>query len=1091
MLSLIIGRKRTGKTTLCVKAAKEAAELGKEVIMLVPEQFSFECQRLLLNALGPVVSNKIKIHSFTSLCSEICSCYGGLSGKNVDDGIRFLLTRLAIISSADSMKHYTKYAYSSDFAKKAVSAITEMKQSCVSADDLRVLSKATQNNAFSDKLHDLALILGSYNALIGHTFTDPLDLVEKTVSLMKGSKFFSGKTVIIDEFKGFTASQYLMLDRVIAGSERVIAAFCCDSAAPRSNVDIFANVSGTAAKLIRYANSHGVQVEKPILQEPADHSHAFESFLSGRITPEDQDSSGSVSIISARSVHDEIGFVMNEIRRLVRENGYRYRDIVIISRTADRYMSTVENIASMNGVPCFTDTRVPASELPLSVFVTSALASVKFDTKEILKYLKTGLAGLSEAEVSALENYVYIWNISGKKWLQDWDMNPAGLKNSDTGYDNTKLNELRKKTIAPILKLSKTDNATAEQFSTAVMRLIDDCDTIGRLKEYTGLLDEKGMKREAEYQRAGYDVFIKVLDKICTVSEHTMTHAEFSDMLSDTLSFETVGEIPQTKDEVMFGTADRIRPLRPKVVFLVGVNEDVFPAALKSDGLFSPAERGIMIENGLNVADNALSDRIDENFLFYYSAAAGSDKVYLSYSESAANGAALEPSSELVKIKNEFPGCMVLSANTDDTDDTDDVFLPESKHRAFEKMAGSFSSRSAFAEALRRTFSGDESYGPLFKSVENAAAGKAPGLSKELAASLYGNDVQLSASKIEDFGKCRFSYFCKYGLGARRLDKVDFDPLTRGNIVHYALEQFVNAHMDDIGAIDPAAIPDEVSAICDGYLSYIGADKDALDKRFIYMINAIKRTVVYVCSALNNEFAQSRFRPRFCELKVGPGETVEPVTVRGDNGCSIYLKGSIDRVDTSPDGAVRVIDYKTGQKEFDLSDLLDGMNMQMLIYLYTIIKNGRELLSADRPAGVLYMRAARNADAGDKKYIKMAGLLDDDPDIVRSMEADLSGRIVPAKMNKNGSFDAYSRVIPESDFNIIFKFIDMTLARLGGLITGGDISAVPLKNGGKTACEHCDYASVCRMDDQDVYREHKELKISETVEAMKERLKEI
>ena len=206
--------------------------------------------------------------------------------------------------------------------------------------------------------------------------------------------------------------------------------------------------------------------------------------------------------------------------------------------------------------------------------------------------------------------------------------------------------------------------------------------------------------------------------------------------------------------------------------------------------------------------------------------------------------------------------------------------MPESKHRAFEAMAGSYLSGSDAVEALKRLFSKDTLYSARLGSVDDAAKGNAPVLSGEAAKKLYGNDIQLSASKIEDFGKCRFSYFCKYGLGARRLDKVDFDPLTRGNIVHYALEQFVNAHIDDIGTTDPAAIPDEVSAICDGYLIYIGAGKESLDDRFFYMITAIKRTVTYVCTALNNEFAQSKFRPRFCELKVGKGEAVEPVTVK-------------------------------------------------------------------------------------------------------------------------------------------------------------------------------------------------------------------
>lgn len=1084
MLTLVLGRRRTGKTSYCLEAAREAAQNGKEVILLVPEQFSFECQRLLLEKLGPSLSNKITIHSFTSLCTAINSVYGGLSGERVDDGTRFLLTRLAVTASADSLKHYARYINSLEFVKKAVSSITEMKQSAVSCEDLRVLAGGVDNNSFSDKLNDVATVFGAYNSLIESRFSDPLDLIEKTVNSMAGSEYFNNKTVIIDEFKGFTAAQYLMLDRIIGGSERVIASFCCDSPIPVSDIDIFANVSGTASRLAACAKSHGVRIGAPVILEPSPDMHRFESFMSGRKEENSGKKVEKVTVVQAASAHDEIGFVMNEIKRLVRENGYRYRDIVIISRSADLYLDTVENIASCYGVPCFTDTRVPAITLPLSVFVTAALDAVGLDTDAVMRYLKTGLSSLFDKEIATLENYVYVWNISGKKWVSDWNMNPKGLKKDAPEYDNTALNELRKKAIDPIIRLSRLKTGTAEQFSLAVMKLIDECDTISKIKEYTAKLDEKGMMREAEYQRAGYDVFIKAIDKICAVSKDVMTVSEYADMLKNILSFETVGEIPQAKDEVLYGTADRIRPMRPKVAFLLGVNEGVFPAPLASDSLFSAAERGIMIDNGLNVADNSLSDRIDENFLFYYSATAASEMVYLSFADTGSDGSALEPSSELLRIKKEYGDHEEILMGYGGFD----LLLPESKQRAFEKMAGNFSSDNPAAIALKEIFADDPYYAPLLRSVESAAKGVAPSLSKEAARRLYGDDIELSASKIEFFSKCPFAYFCRYGMGANRLEKVDFDPLTRGNIVHYALEKFISAHFDDIGTLDPNRIPEEISKIFKEYLDSTGNSGDVLDERFKYLLLAIEKTIVYVCTALNNEFAVSEFRPRFCELKIGKGETVEPVTVKGDNGCNVKIRGSVDRVDTSPSGRVRVIDYKTGGKEFDLSDILDGMSMQMLIYLDTLIKNGRELLKADRPAGVLYMKAAKVYGENKSKFIKMDGLLEDDLDNIRDMDANTSGKIIPARIKNDGSFYDKSKVISDDDFKTVFGFVDMMLAKIGSRITSGDISAVPLKKGNKKACDHCDYASVCRMDDENIFNEHEKISMGDSVTRMRESL---
>ena len=1090
MLNFVLGRQQSGKTFYLINKAAKAVSEDKQVIMLVPEQFNFECQRLLLESLGPTVSNKIEIHSFTSLCKAICAEIGGLSGITVDDGMRYLLGVKAVSGVADNLRHYARYKNSPEFIKEVVSVITEMKQCAVSNENLRELSMEVSSPTFADKLYDISLIMSAYDALLSGRFADPLDLISKTVESMDCAEFFKGKTVIIDEFKGFTAAQFAMLERIVRGSDEVYAAFCCDSDVSKADIDVFANVKHVVMRMKSFAKKYGVQIGENVVLKyqhaVTDSIAAIEQFLSGEIktceniTPE-------ITICRAADIYGEVDFVMSKIRRLVRENGYRYRDFVIISRSADVYLPIIESSADKYNIPCFTDSRVAVKGLPLAVFVLSALKACQdFDTQNILKYLKTGLTAIQENDISEVENYTFVWNISGKKWLDNWDMNPAGLKDAKGDEDKlNRLNEIRKAVVMPIINLEKSCHGTAEDMCRAVMKFLADCKTDEALDKYTNSLELQGKLEEAEYQRAGYEVFIKTLDKICAVSAgDILTVAEFASLLAEALSFETVGEIPQTKDQVIYGTADRIRPMRPKAVFVIGVNQDVFPSPVKTNGLFSPTERQIMINGGFEVADNAVTDALDEKFLFYYSCTVASKQVFLSYSENSSDGSAMEPAAEISEIKQALPNCNYIDYGYVNGAFIDGI---EAEVPAFEALALNFKTISPEVAALKEYFKNHPDYKAKYKALELAVANKAPSLSKAAAALIYGDEIKLSASKIEDFGGCHFAFFCKYGLNVKRLDKVEFDALTRGNIVHFVLEQFINAHKDDIGTLDESIIKAETEELCDLYIKTVGADESSLDERFTYMLSIIKKTAVYITTALNNEFAQSEFKPKYCELEVGDGAPLEAIKVKTAGGASVSLRGSIDRVDTTPDGKLRVVDYKTGTKNFKLSSVLDGVNMQMLLYLYAAVKNGKELLNADIPAGILYFPARRDLEKGKGSYIKMNGLIKGDAETVRQMEKDCGGEIIPAKLLKDGeSFSATSSVVTADDFSVIFKYLDNTLAEIGSKITGGDILISPLKiDKDNTWCKYCDYRSVCRIDDKDNCRERSEGSIAEVLEIMR------
>ena len=1074
MFQLILGRKKSGKTQYCQDLARDLVNDGRDVIMLVPEQFSFECQRNLLKSLGSKVFNQIDILSFTGLCEEIQSKFGGFSGINVDDGTRFVLIGQALDSVKDNLKIYGKYYNSSAFIKEVMSIITELKQTGINADDLSELAKSTENVNFSNKLCDLSSILSCYDALLTSKFCEPLDLIERTLNILQDNRYFKGKTVIIDEFKGFTEVQFKLLERIIAGCDDTYITLCCDSLIPDNETDIFKNIKKTGNRLTKIAKSHLINVNEPILLSNngkySKDLEVLESILASKIDNIGEINDNNITVCKANSIYNEIDFCLSEIRRLVREEGYRYRDFVIVSRN-DSYKDVILETSNIYGVPVFADKRVSVSSLPLAVFLMSAIkAAISFNTEDILKMLKTSLFDLDIDSVLRLENYAYIWNIDGNKWLNDWNMSVKGFNSVDISEEERdkliseayEINLIRKNVIKPLESLKFGLSGTAESICKAILKFFEDCNTIDCLKKLTSNLENDGNFDEVEEQISGYDAIIKVFDKIVlALGERKLNGKEFFDILSSVLSFETVGEIPQTKDQVMYGTADRIRTFRPKVAFIIGVNQDVFPATLNDDGLLSQFERDIIISNGFNIADRSVSDCLDEKFLFYSAATSSFEKVYFSYSENSISGTGLEPAIEIETVKNSIQN--VTLVNIENSLSHTNI---ETKESAFRKLAENYNADSELVNDLKGYFYSHPHFNDRIKSIDGYILNKPLSITKESALGLYGDKIRLSASKTNDFAGCKFLYFCKYGLGVSKRERVEFNPLTRGNIVHYCLEQFVKNHLSDIGNLNENDIAFEVKSLCDQYVKLTVDSIDDLDEKFKYMVQLVKDTVSFLAISLNREFNQSDFRPKFCELNVGDGEAISGIDVMTDAGSRVTLKGYIDRVDTTLDGKVRVVDYKTGSKgdSFKLSEILNGQDLQMLLYLYSCVKNGKDLIEADIPAGVLYFPAKKQASDTSNNYIKMSGLILDDEKTLRQMEQNLDGKIIPAKLRPNGnSFYSAESIVSEKAFELIFKYLEVLLSRIGSSIMRGEIKPEPLKVGDKSQCKYCDYRSICRI----------------------------
>lgn len=1062
MLRFIFGRAHSGKTTTVLNRIKTELDGGnKDIVLIVPEQSSFDYERKLLRILGDGRYTSVPVLSFTRLIDEVGRLCGGIAGKRLSDCGRTVLMSRAVSSVTDELSLLGKYSANTKFIESVIDTVNEFKRCGIDSADIKNCADTLPKGILSAKLRDIALVTDAYDGIIKNEYVDPCDDMMHLEKQLSQYAYFSEKTVYIDAFKNFTGAQIKILEQVIRQADDVTFSFCFDEHLS-NDAALFSNVGATVRKLVSVAEKYGVDIDKPtVLNKPhftTEELCALERCLSLGSTDVYEHDANSVTVCAADSIYDEAEFVANEIRRLVRTEGYRYRDFVIIARSEDTYRSAVEHMCRRYEIPCFTDKRYGIAYLPLSVFLRSAInASFSFSTDEILKYLKTELAGLSLDEINMLENYVYIWKIDRADWKKEWTMSPSGFdKFDDTDIKQLKtLNDLRTRAISPILSLKSSFNGSAEAMATAIWKLMTDCSVADRL---AALIDELPPD-DAELNRQSYDAVINILDSLCdTLGTAECTPRMFSEYFELALSQAEVGTIPQMLDEVTFGAADRIKPRDPKIVFAVGMNQGVFPASAACGGIIGSSERSRLLRLGLPITDYTLGFSIDEKYLIYTTLCCASDRVYVSYSASDSAGKPAKPSSVVENILSLFPKCHTLTYGKDSFT-ADRVETAGAAYTGFMRNFGN----TALCNALSDVFGSIPLYSERIRSAKRYKQNLQPTLSCETSERLFGKNMCLSATGIDTYFRCSFSYFCRYGLHVKVIKPAEIDVLQRGTIVHEVLEKLITEKGAGVSALTDDEIREKTDLIVEEYLARIQGIDQICDNRFMYLVSCIKSLTVEVVCHIRDEFAQSGFVPVFCELKIGGADgDIEEAVIPAPDGGRITLRGAIDRVDSF--GAyIRVVDYKTGARKFCLPDVLFGLNMQMLLYLYAALSSKR--FSDCVPAGVLYLEASKHL--GEDNNFCMNGLLRDDKEVIEAMDAENSGKYIPRlRYKKDGTPYKNKDYINGELFSDIFAHMEKLLVKMNMSLRAGEISVDPTDGLDKDACKYCDYAAVCGIENR-------------------------
>lgn len=1084
MLNFIVGVKNSKKTEKAHEILGKCVLEGKETMLIVPKQFTFDTDRGILHLLGPKTASEIEVLSFSRLCHVAVKSYGGITTPIAKSGMREVFMSAAIESVRDSLKVFARHKNEIALVTKLLDEIDRMKNSGITADEIEMKAEILTDNLLKEKLLETALVYRSFDAIVSQSHFDDADMLMKVYEILRDTDFFEGKTIVIDGFKSFTVPEYKLIELMMKEADNLYVTLCSDSILDTNELSAFGCVNATARRLRLIAGKNSVEVGQVIACSRNENDFTPEMYhLQDNIYKTDPEvfegETDKVTVIKADKAENECDAVARQIKSLIRGEEYRCRDIAVVYRQDEKYRKSLVRSIKKYDLPLFEDKRQPVASQPLICLVRNLLAvcSEGYNSDYIFRLIKTGLLGYEEKEVAELENYVFVWDIKGKQWLKEFTMNPDGF--------GGELGEKQQKTLEDInasrkiitdlisdIKARLTDS-TGSKIAEALYRFLRESGADQRLKDYAILLESQGLNDLAVEQEQVWDILMEIFDDLAqSLGDRPVGIKRFAELFELVVASKSLGKLPDGFDEVSICSADRMLTKSAKIVFLVGMNTGVFPMQRNQGGIFSNHEIKKLESAELEIGDDVRKLAIDERFICYNALSSAEERIYLSYSTGGDGGEILTESECIRQVESIFPKCRHINTASQDIGE-----LIESEQSAFELMASRWKLNDGKTKALKKYFSDKPQYEGRLSAIGRAVSDKDFAIeNKDVAMSLFGRNIYLSASKLEVYSKCPFMYFCRYGLGANPRERATLDARMGGNVVHHVLEKVLSEYRNkEFLNLTEKEIEDRIRHHLNDYLHLYMSDGENMSLRFSYLYSRMFKILRHLFERITLEFGDSDFEPCDFELAVDRDSTVKPFTVELSGG-RVELKGKIDRVDKlDKDGKryIRIVDYKTGTKTFELSDVFHGMNMQMLLYLISIWRGGSEFYESITPAGILYFPASlmhcdvdrhESEEAKAKKLLsrgKMNGMLVFDEESIEAMDKSKKAVFLPVTFDKKTG-EAKGKFITLNQLEKLGKLMDSIIKDMGENLHKGVVGAMPLSGPNfSETCNWCSYKDVC------------------------------
>ncbi len=1086
-LRFIYGKSGTGKTSLCFNQINNLIKENKKVYIITPEQFSFSAEKHLMKVLKNKAVMCAEVITFKRIAHRIINSEGNAAKEKITNCGKAMLLSHIMEKQKNNLKFLGKTDKNLDLSLRM---ITELKKNNIDDKLLNERKEKIDDKYIKLKLEDISILYEEFNNVINSKYLDDDDLLSIVKEKVCKSDMFKETYIFIDEFAGFTKQEYSIIEELLKEANEVNITMCTDSLESmyNSDTDIFAPNKKTIQKLKEIALKNNIKIAEPIKLEK---TYRFKSneleYLSNNLYETKSDrylkENNAIKLFLANNNYTEVEYVANNITELVRDNGYRYKDISVITKNTDDYSSLIKSIFKKYNIPVFIDEKKDLNQNILVKYLISLLEvySKSFSMEAVINYIKTGFIDLEDEEIYQFENYCKKIGINGvRKFTNKFEINVDGNSNIE------ELNCIKDKIINPLLNLKENLNKdkTIKAITLEIYTFLEKNNIREVLQNKITAFEEMGNIELANIYNTSWNLLIDILDELVLVlGDEKISFENYINLLKVGINNSSLGKIPATLDEVIVGDVDRSRSEDKKAVFIIGLNDGKFPSNSKNEGFINDEERIYLKEKGLELAKTTKEQVYDENFNIYKAFSVAEEKLYLSYSASDNDGKGLRKSILLNKIKKIFPDLK------EESDIIEQKTYVSSKDVTFDLLLLNLR-KYLDGEKIDNTwfriydiYMQDELYKEkLIVALNGFNYTNIPNnLNESNIQKLYGDSFETSISKLESYRRCPFSYYLKYGLKLSENTELKLQNMDTGTFMHEVIDEFfsfINKEEINLKEISEEEIEKIVKEIVENKLNLSKNYVFNAIPKYIVLSRRLKKVITNAIKYIINTLKYSDFKLLGTEIEFGKGKSYEPIEVNLENGKKVQIIGKIDRVDIAEnkDGKyIRIIDYKSSVKNVDLNEVVAGIQIQLLTYLDAVSKKEEAI-----PAGTLYFNLiepvikAKNKHLTDEQLeqeirnnFKMNGLILGDVNVVKMMDNNLvkgNSNMVPAYIDKDGNLSKNKpSVLEKNDFKKLQIKIEKIIKEISQNILTGQIQQKPiyLYKNKKTACDYCNFKAIC------------------------------
>ena len=1091
---------------------RAAQEPGRNFLIIVPDQFTMQTQKDLVMRSDRGGILNIDVLSFGRLSHRILEEVGTKEMPVLDDTGKSLVLQKIAADLKEQLPAMGSLLHKQGYIHEVKSAISEFMQYGISTQDMdKLIASAEKRGALAMKLRDLkTLYRGFQDYIRDHFITteETLDVLRR--SLVK-SKILPDSVVVFDGFTGFTPIQNRLIQELMRVCEETIVTVTIGEEEDPYQMDgeqkLFHLSKKTVEDLVELAAEAEVTrgedvfvkggpnrfTEAPALWylEQNLFRYQYEPYM---------EKQREIRMFEALSPREEVHQTALYIRKLIREEGLTYRDIAVVIGDLEGYASYVETEFGQLEIPCFIDRTRGIVLNPMIEYIKSALQlyikDFSYDT--VFHFLRSGMVDISREEIDELENYVIRTGARGYRTYSRLFTRRTEEMQQGSGQDDTeraeetleRLNRIRQQFADTVEILHMAPRAKAGEYVDHLYDFLEQNQVQQKLLNYQQQFEQEGDLAKAREYAQIYRLVMDLLDQIYgLLGEEEISLQEFADILDAGFGEITVGTIPQNVDRILVGDMERTRLKQVKVLFFLGVNDGNIPKNVSKGGIISDMDREFLIESGTEMAPSPRQQMYIQRLYLYLNMTKPSERLYLSYAKVNSDGKGIRPSYLIDTVRKLFPQLAVE--------------YPQNRSR-LEQIEGRQEGARYLAEELREYADGTlreeerQDFYLMYRAYEADPEGrdrltaaafrryKESGLSRIVARALYGRQLENSVSRLETYAACACRHFLQYGLSLQEREEFGFEVSDMGNVYHAVLENFAGKLAESGRTwwdFDENFATQAIKEAVEGYAATYGETVLYSSARNEYAITRMSRILTRTVLTLQQHLKQGSFQPDDYELSFRFAEDLDSIHVDLSEEEKMHLQGRIDRIDVSEDAEhvyVKVIDYKSGNKKFDLAALYYGLQLQLVVYMNAAM----ELESRKHPdkeivpAALLYYHiddptietpvelTQEQINEEILTKLRMNGVVNSDPAVVERLDRFLQdkSKVIPVEKKKDGSFSARSGILSREELHVVSAYVDTKIRQIGREILDGKIAANPYEKGNEEACTYCAYKKVCGFD---------------------------